>query len=222
MRVGAAVAYVAALNLLAFATSAPIHVYVVPVGALVLVFAGHLTGLSWRDMAIGWSARGAAYALTAAAVVAIGVAAALALPPLREFLHNDRYDNLGAALLSAFVIIPVATVLPEELIFRGVLLGSWLRAASPAWSIACSAVVFGLWHVTSSLGLAAGNAGLSAQLGSGRTGQILGVLGAVAATTVAGAVFGWLRWHARSLLPSVVLHWALNGFGAIGSALATG
>jgi membrane protease YdiL (CAAX protease family) len=111
-------------------------------------------------------------------------------------------------------------VIPEELAFRGVLQGALTRCFAPRVALLIGAVCFGLWHISSSLGLTEGNAGLSDALGSGTAGQIVGILGAVAATTVAGLVFGWLRLRSDSLLAPVALHWALNATGAIGAAIA--
>ncbi len=89
--------------------------------------------------------------------------------------------------------IPVGTVLTEELLFRGV-----LDAASPA----VSPVFFGLWHIRPAR--AAGDS----------------VAGTVAATTVAGVVFSWLRARSGSVLAPAALHYALNASGAVLAHLA--
>jgi membrane protease YdiL (CAAX protease family) len=46
------------------------------------------------------------------------------------------------------------------------------------------------------------------------------VVGTVLLTTVAGAVFCWLRVRSGSLLAPVLLHWALNGLGLLAVHLA--
>ncbi|MCX5045591.1 CPBP family intramembrane metalloprotease [Aldersonia sp. NBC_00410] len=211
-----------AINLLAHFLDEPAQSFVVPVGALALVAAARLCGLSWTELGLGRSTagRGPRYAAAIVGLIAVAVAVGVALPLTRSLFRNEAYDSIGPALFAALVIIPLVTAVPEELIFRGVLLGTWLRVARPQIAIAGSAVTFGLWHVLSSLGLAASNAGMSDRLGGDTGAQVLGVLGAVVATTAAGLVFGWLRWYTGNLLAGVALHWALNGFGAIGAALA--
>ncbi|NKW63977.1 CPBP family intramembrane metalloprotease, partial [Rhodococcus hoagii] len=84
---------------------------------------------------------------------------------------------------------------------------------------AAGSLLFGLWHIASSLGLTTGNRGLTGILGGGLMGQILGIAGAVAATAAAGFVFTWLRSRSGSLLAPIALHWSLNGIGALAAAL---
>lgn len=179
-------------------------------------------GLRARDLGLSPDTvrRGARWAGVIIIVVVAAIAVALAVPPLRDLFHNDAYRDLAGALLSAFVLIPLQTVIPEELLFRGVILGTLLRRHSAVVAITLQAVLFGLWHVVSSLGLSEGNDGIGSVVGSGSSGQILGVLGAVAFTGASGAVFGWLRVTTGSLFPCLALHWAANGTGAVAAALA--
>ncbi|MDY6808298.1 MAG: CPBP family intramembrane glutamic endopeptidase [Actinomycetota bacterium] len=216
------VAALIGINLLAHFTTGPTSVLVIPVAAIVLVVAARLAGLGWREMGLSRTElrAGIPYAVGAVAAVFAIVSVAVAIPATRQFFLSDRFDSASAAAVAALVTIPLQTVLPEELMFRGVLQGSLGRLFGVRWTLTVGAVAFGLWHVTSSLGLTAGNAGLSGVLGSGAVGQIAGVLGAVAATTAAGFVFGWLRHRTTSLLAPVALHWALNATGAVGAAVA--
>ncbi|QRY61181.1 CPBP family intramembrane metalloprotease [Gordonia sp. PDNC005] len=165
-------------------------------------------------------ARGGRWAAAIIIVVVAAIAVAMVIPPLRELFRNDAYRDLPWAILSAFVLIPLQTVIPEELLFRGVVLGSLLRRHSTGVAIGLQAVLFGLWHVVSSLGLTAGNEGFSDAVGSGAVGVILGIVGAVVFTGVTGVVFGWLRVKTGSILPCLALHWAANGAGAVAAALA--
>ncbi|MGV9859991.1 CPBP family intramembrane glutamic endopeptidase [Gordonia sp. NPDC003425] len=179
-------------------------------------------GLIAADLGLGRASLGrglryaAAIVLVVSAVVLIGVG----LPWTRDLFLNDRYAQLGPAILAAAVIIPLQTVVPEEVFFRGVVLGSLCRLTTVRRAVLVQAVLFGLWHVVSSLDLTAGNAGLTAVLGHGTGAQLIGVVGAVVVTAVAGAVLAWLRLRSGSLLAPIALHWTLNGVGAIGSALA--
>ncbi|MBV9514802.1 MAG: CPBP family intramembrane metalloprotease, partial [Mycobacteriaceae bacterium] len=80
-------------------------------------------------------------------------------------------------------------------------------------------LLFGLWHVVTSLGLTSSNVGFTRLLGAGFVGELAGVLLAVAATAAAGFVFIWLRRRSGSLLAPIALHWSLNGLGALAAAL---
>jgi membrane protease YdiL (CAAX protease family) len=79
-------------------------------------------------------------------------------------------------------------------------------------------VLFGLWHVLPSLGLAGDNQAVGDAVGKGTAGQVLSVLGTVLFTGLSGVVFCELRRRSGSLLASAGLHWATNGIGVLTSA----
>lgn len=54
----------------------------------------------------------------------------------------------GAADLGTIVVVAGLVPLGEELLFRGVLAGAWLRARRPGMAILMSTVLFGLAHLT--------------------------------------------------------------------------
>ena len=196
--------------------------WIVTITAAVATVLAFGTGLKPADFGLGprTYARGMRWAATIIVVVVAAIALSLAIPPLRELFHNDAYRALGWALFSAFVLIPLQTVIPEEMLFRGIILGALLRRHRTWVAIAIQAVLFGLWHVVSSLGLTASNEGFSDAVGSGAVGTVLGILGAVLFTGISGVVFGWLRVKTGSLLPCLALHWAANGAGAGAAAFA--
>lgn len=146
----------------------------------------------------GWNAerlglRNAASGLkwgAAAAAIPVLGSAVVAAVPALRRRVRPSEDDLAEWVLFR---IPVGTVLTEELLFRGV-----LDAASPA----LSPVFFGLWHIRPAR--AAGDS----------------VAGTVAATTVAGVVFSWLRARSGSVLAPTALHYALNASGAVLAHLA--
>ena len=80
-------------------------------------------------------------------------------------------------------------------------------------------LLFGLWHIATSLGLTSSNIGLTRLFGGGFAGMLAGVTLAVFATGVAGFVFSWLRRRSGSLIAPIALHWSLNGLGALAAAL---
>ena len=79
-------------------------------------------------------------------------------------------------------------------------------------------MLFGLWHVLPSLGLAADNQAIGSTVGTGTSGQAISVLGTVLFTALAGVVFCELRRRSGSLLASAGLHWATNGLGVLAAA----
>src|SRR5688500_15310534 len=97
------------------------------------------------------------------------------------------------------IVIPLQTVIPEELAFRGVLHGTLHRVYGARGVFAAGSMMFGLWHIASSFGLTSGNRDLSGIVGGGVAGQIIGILLAVVATAAAGVVFTWLRHRSGSL-----------------------
>ena len=81
-----------------------------------------------------------------------------------------------------------------------------------------SSVLFGLWHVLPSLGLAADEA-VGTVVGRGTSGQVMSVLGTVLFTGLAEVVFCELRRRGGSLLASAELHWAVSGLGVLAAAV---
>ena len=162
-------------NVAAYFAPGSLQTLIVPLGAVVLVVLGRHSGLSWDDIGLGrrhwWS--GARYGGAAAGVVVGAVAVGALLPGTRAVFLDERYhNNFGAALLLALVSIPLQTVVPEELAFRGVLLATLARSWGTAAAAVVSSALFGLWHISSSLGLAAAHENVSGQLGGGMTTQV--------------------------------------------------
>jgi membrane protease YdiL (CAAX protease family) len=125
---------------------------------------------------------------------------------------------MRAALVNAAVVIPLGTVVFEEVAFRGVLWGLVRDRHGTVWATAVSSVLFGCWHVLPSLRLGEVNPAVAAVVGPGAGGRALAVAGAVVFTTVAGVLLCELRRRSGSLLAPVALHWAVNGLGVIFSA----
>ncbi len=211
----------ACTNLIAHFTSAWANIATVPAAAIVLVLLMRRRGLGWAELGLSprhWR-RGTLYAVGAVGIVLGAVTIGALLPLTRPFFLADRYATISGAMIASMVVIPLQTVIPEELAFRGVLHGALDRAYGVRGVFAAGSLLFGLWHIASSLGLTSGNRGLSGILGSGVAAQIAGIALAVLATAAAGAVFTWLRRRSGSLLAPIALHWSLNGAGALAAAL---
>lgn len=132
---------------------------------------------------------------------------------------NHHYATISGAVIASMVMIPLQTVIPEELAFRGVLHGALNRAWGFRGVAVAGSVLFGLWHIATSLGLTSSNVGFTRLFGGGIIGLVAGVMLAVLATGVAGFVFSWLRRRSGSLIAPIALHWSLNGMGALAAAL---
>jgi membrane protease YdiL (CAAX protease family) len=185
-------------------------------GAAALLVIARRDGETWTDLGLGRIPRKAWYAAAAviAAVLAVYLVGAV-LPATREAFGDDRVEDLssGDILVRALIRVPLGTVLLEEIAFRGVLLAMLWRRMGIGRGIVISSLVFGLWHILPSLGITESNEALGAAVGSGDTGQALGVLFAVVTTSVAGVVFCELRRRFDHLIVPMALHWATNGLG---------
>ena len=208
-------------NLIAHFTTPWASFATVPAAALGLVVLVRTRGLGWAELGLSrehWKS-GAGYALAAVGLVLLVIVVGAAVPVTRPMFLNNHYATISGALLASMIIIPLQTVIPEELAFRGVLHGALNRAWGFRGVAAAGSLLFGLWHIATSLGLTSSNVGLTRLVGGGPAGTVAGVAMAVAATAGAGFVFTWLRRRSGSLLAPIALHWSLNGLGALAAAL---
>lgn len=192
-----------------------------PVFVAGLTAIARLAGLSWAELGLGpgtWRP-GLKWAGVAIAVVALVLAVGAALPLTREAFRDTRYRlDWGSALLTAFVYIPIGTVLVEEMAFRGVLWGLLRRVRGTVTATVVSSALFGLWHVLPSLGLATDNEAITGTVGVGRSAQTTTVLATVLFTVTAGVVFCEMRRRSGSVLAPAGLHWATNALSVLASA----
>lgn len=219
--IGMVVVVLAITNLIAHFTTPLASIATVPVAAVALLALVRARGLSWSELGLGrehWRS-GSRYALAAIGLVLTVIVVGALLPWTRPMFLNDRYATLSGAVLASMVIIPLQTVIPEELAFRGVLHGALDRVWGFRGVAAAGSLLFGFWHIASSLGLTSGNVGFTRILGGGFFGMVAGIVGAVVATAAAGLVFTWLRRRSGSLIAPIALHWSLNGMGALAAAL---
>ena len=186
--------------------------------ALILMRVATHSGLTYSDLGmertlvtpgLRW---GAAAVALAALLIGIGVV----VPAFHRFFDDARVQDMTLGLLAyrALVRIPLGTALLEEFAFRGVLYGAWHKISRPIWAGLGSSLVFGLWHIRPTIELLDAN-GL-AMASAGRFGA---VAGAVAATTLAGLVFCWLRVRSGSLLAPYLAHAAANSLALVGAYL---
>ncbi len=214
---GGVVVAIAALNV-AFHVVRSSSLWLGPVAAVMLLAYARFSGLSWAQLGLGRDRvrSGGLWAMGAIAVVGAVYLAGVLLPVTRAAFLDARYHlGVAGALLSALVVIPVGTVLLEEVAFRAVLWGMLARHMTTWRVLAISSALFGLWHVLPSLHLASANRGVGDAVGGGASASTLVVLATVAFTAFGGLVAGELRRRSGSLLASIGMHWATNALGVL-------
>lgn len=190
---------------------------VLGVGSAAALLAGaRASGLSWAQL--GLSRRqlrsGAKWAVAAIGAVGTIYLAGVLVPSTRTAFLDARYQfAVIDALKAAFVVIPLSTVLLEEVAFRSVLWGMLHRHMSTTKVVLASSVLFGLWHVLPSLDFAAARGLADGSPDAGAT--TLVVLGTVVFTAVGGLVAGELRRRSDSVVASAGMHWATNALGVL-------
>ena len=163
------VVVLAITNLVAHFTTPWASIATVPAAAVGLLILVRSRGLGWTELGLGrdhWKS-GAGYALAAVAVVMTVIAIGALLPWTRPMFMNNNYATVSGALIASMIIIPLQTVIPEELAFRGVLHGALNRAWGFRGVAAGGSLLFGLWHIATSFGLTSSNVGFTRHLRRG-------------------------------------------------------
>jgi membrane protease YdiL (CAAX protease family) len=151
-------------------------------------------GVDPRRLRAGLRLGARAFGAISAVVVAGG---------LLGLVTDDRTDVGAAAMIGrVLLVIPIGTVLVEELAFRGVLHGLLCEVAGRRAAIVTGALLFGLWHV-----YPAWHDGSVDVDGLGRLGTVAGTF---AATALAGVAVLWQRERSGSLLAPMLAHLATN------------
>jgi membrane protease YdiL (CAAX protease family) len=180
------------------------------VAALAVVIARH-TGATWGELGLDpeFAGRGLRVGALATLAIVVALSVGLVVPSIRALLTDERAasDTIQRALFDSTLRIPFGTVLLEEVLFRGALLGVALRRYSIGSAVTLSSVLFGLWHVLPGLEFAdtdAARAFISEQR------DIVAAAGGVLVTSAAGYVLCWLRLRSESLVAPYVTHVGLN------------
>jgi len=109
-------------------------------------------------------------------------------------------------------LLPLKTVLFEELTFRGILPALLLKVRhSQVFAMLISSVAYGAWHMVHFQNTLAGN--VSAP-------RFVVLLVTFATTFLAGLVFYGLRQRSDSLIAPIAVHWAINAGAIIFAALS--
>jgi len=207
-------------SLVANRLAAPAHLAIGLASVLALAAVARLAALTPAELGLTRWRSGLRWGGTSAAVVAAGYTLAVALGPAREALAASTDRTWPAVLAAVLAVVPLGTVVPEELAFRGVLWALLRRRHRDRVATGVSSVLFGLWHVLPALGGGAANEVATGALGGGAVATAVRVAGTVLLTTAAGVGFCWLRVRSGSLLAPALLHWAVNGLGLLAVRLA--
>jgi uncharacterized protein len=164
------------------------------VGTVLAVLAGAPLGL--RPPAL-WS--GLRLGMAAAAPVALGVAAATRLAPVRVAMAERKLPD--AAVRWLVLGIPLGTVWSEEAAYRAALGTVAAEAFGSSGGRLLQSAAFGLSHIADARSTAEP------------------VVPTVLVTGAAGWLFAWLYEHSGSLVAPMLAHLAVNEAGAV-AALA--
>ena len=159
----------------------------------------------WRGALIGAFA-GAFIATTAVAIMRGVVLALIGQPviyePLSRVAAGDLYTHVA-------FFLPFGAVIPEEIAFRGTLLGGLLGRYGVRTAVTASAIAFALWHGTVAF-FTVMNTTMPVVL------IIPAIAGAFVVLFVGGVIMASLRVTTGSLLTSIAAHWAFNAIILVG------
>src|SRR5687768_1541148 len=182
--------------------------------ALIAISVAFARALGLDAVAVGLNrmgfARGAAVGAGLGLVGATAAVGALRLVAPAIVGQPVEYSPLAQVTdfeLSRHVLmfLPLGTVIPEELAFRGVLLGVLLRRMRQRDALIISGAAFALWH----LGVAIVTVD-DTTLGSPSPHFGFATVVAVAVVLLGGSALSWIRLRMRSLATTIALHWAFN------------
>lgn len=182
---------------------------------VVVLLHGRSAGLSWSELGLARARlrSGLLYGIAVLVVVVVVLGVLVALPSTRELFPDDTERVSGLrVLLDAAVRIPAATVFPEEMAFRGVLLALLLRRSPLRRALSVHSLLFGLWHVPPLL--------IGAEDGALHALPL--AAGTLVVTAVAGLGFAWLRLRSGSLLAPVLAHIGTNSTATVAAWIAAG
>jgi len=192
--------------------------FVIAGAALVAVsfFAARVLGLDAAALGLrpAGALRGALVGAFAGAFVATGAAAIMrgVVPALiGQPVIYEPLSRVAAGDLSRHValFLPFGTVIPEEIAFRGTLLGGLLARYGVRSAVLASAIAFALWHGTVTF-FTVMNTTMPVVL------IVPAIAGAFVVLFVGGLTMAGLRVTTGSLATTVAAHWAFNAVILVG------
>lgn len=190
----------------------------------VALFIARHAGSTWSDLGMRRDriGRGLVVGGIVMGVIGLAIAIGVAVPATRELFMDKRATDSSTAwvLVEAFIRIPLVTALYEEVLFRGVLFGMFVRRWSPVWAALAVSAVFGLWHILPTLNTlqTLQESDAVEKVTSEAPDIAIAALGAVP-LAAAGLVFLWLRLRANSVVAPILAHIATNSFALLAALL---
>ena len=127
------------------------------------------------------------YIIIGSVVLSFGIASPIVSSiPVPESIKKVLLEMGSQTGILAFILMVIAAPVMEELIFRGIILDGLLKNYSPLKSILISSLLFGISHLN--------------------PWQFVSAL-------FIGIFSGWVYYKTRSLLPSIIIHAAVNLIG---------
>jgi membrane protease YdiL (CAAX protease family) len=126
----------------------------------------------------------------------------------------SSHVRFRAVLAESLLRIPFVTALPEELMFRGGLLGLASRGTSRSRAATLTSLVFGLFHIAPTLRRIRAGSMLWQE---SRIPVWVRVLSNVSVTALAGLVLAALRYRSGSVLAPWLVHSTANATGLLAS-----
>lgn len=201
-----------------------LHLYLNIGIAGVAVLLGLSFGLNFEQMGLAFDKiwPGIYIAFLAVGAIVLGTSIIATIPILRRFFLGDDLANASGKLISyeATIRVPFGTALIEEVLFRGVLLGLLLQHNSTITAIVISSLIFGLWHIFPTIAMLENNSILAKANRDLKRRKYGSIIGVVIITSIAGAIFAWLRIISNSIVAPWLVHWSINSSGMLGIAIA--
>ncbi len=165
-----------------------------------------LRAAAWTRGAVIGAASGGAIAL--AGVLGLQLASVIVGGPV----VYDPLRGLSEADLVRHVLffLPFGAVLPEEIAFRGTLVGLLRRKGIRA-ALLGSAAAFALWHAAVAV-VTVGQTTIAAP----SPWFLPAIVGALAVVFVGGTVLAWLRLWTDTLATTIAAHWVFNATLLVG------
>jgi membrane protease YdiL (CAAX protease family) len=114
------------------------------------------------------------------------------LPEEIELLESFDYIFANTSFMMQILIIVLIPSIVEELLFRGLIMSSLLREMRPLNAVLISSLLFASMHFS-----------------------IIKLF----PTFILGAVFGYVVYKSKSILPGILLHFVNNGLAVLGTNL---
>jgi tRNA pseudouridine32 synthase/23S rRNA pseudouridine746 synthase len=176
---------------------------------LIVIVASRWCGLTWAEAGIGRTnllrstliGAGTGLGLASVVLLTLEIGAQLGTPITYQPLHGAATSTV---LTHALIGIPLLTAIPEELAFRGLVLGLLMRRLTPLRAALVTSAVFVAWHLVVQVQTLAVTNLTSAWL-------VVPAMGlAFVGLFAGGLIFAFVRLRTHNLAGAVMVHWLFD------------